>query len=334
MASDRQAALSGTLAVVVAACLFGTLGPLSRLAYAEGITPIGFVAWRAALGALLVAAFVAIGTTRGRPLVDFRTIPRRARVALLGAIVSGIVLNLALFIAFGRISVALALLGFYTYPAFVTIAISVRERRPPDAVQLLALMLALAGMTAVVLGQLDPSSGLTFDLLGFGLALLAAASQTVFLIMSRHGYASVPTDQASLALLAGGAAGFLLVAAVAGELSAIIEPATTPAAWPYLLLGGFIGAGIPTTLYLLGVRRIGGVRTSILALLEPVTGTALAALILGETLAPIQVVGAALVLAAGALLQRSPVRRVGGEGPNAGQAKAVPEAEGEPIPLL
>jgi len=211
----------------------------------------------------------------------------------------------------------------------------VRDRRPPDAVQLAALMLALAGMSAVVLGQLDPSNAVRFDLLGFGLALLAAASQTVFLLISRHGYASVPTDQASLAILARCAAGFVFIAAVTGEITAIIEPATNPTAWPYLLLGGVIGAGIPTTLFLVGVRRIGGVRTSILALLEPVSGTALAALILGETLEPIQAVGAALVLAAGVMLQRSPVRRAGREGPDKGRpAMAVSETEGEPIQLV
>ncbi len=77
-------------------------------------------------------------------------------------------------------------------------------------------------------------------------------------------------------------------------------------AWPYLLLGGVVGAGIPTTLFIVGVRRIGGVRASILAMLEPVTGTILAALVLGETLRPVQVVGGLLVIAAGILLQRSP----------------------------
>ena len=41
-------------------------------------------------------------------------------------------------------------------------------------------------------------------------------------------------------------------------------------------------------------------------MLEPVTGTVLAALILGETIGPIQLLGGVLVIVAGVLLQRAP----------------------------
>jgi drug/metabolite transporter (DMT)-like permease len=57
-------------------------------------------------------------------------------------------------------------------------------------------------------------------------------------------------------------------------------------------------------LFLMAIRRIGGTRTGILMLLEPVVGVLLAALVLGEALAPIQAVGAALVLAGALVLQR------------------------------
>ena len=83
------------------------------------------------------------------------------------------------------------------------------------------------------------------------------------------------------------------------------EPFGAPAAWPYLIVGGVLGAGIPTTLYLFGIRSIGGVRTGILALIEPVVGAGLAAAVLGETLRPVQVAGGGLVLGAALLLQRS-----------------------------
>ena len=60
-------------------------------------------------------------TLRGRPFVGLGAVSTRARLALLAATISGVVLNLAIFVAFGRITVALALLGFYTYPALVTV---------------------------------------------------------------------------------------------------------------------------------------------------------------------------------------------------------------------
>jgi drug/metabolite transporter (DMT)-like permease len=48
---------------------------------------------------------------------------------------------------------------------------------------------------------------------------------------------------------------------------------------------------------------IGGTRTGILMLLEPVVGVMLAALLLGEALEPLQAVGGVLVLAGALVLQ-------------------------------
>ena len=56
-------------------------------------------------------------------------------------------------------------------------------------------------------------------------------------------------------------------------------------------------------LFLTAIRAIGGTRTGILMLFEPVVGVALAALLLGEPLRPVQLLGGALVLAGALVLQ-------------------------------
>ncbi len=295
----------GTLAIVVAAICFGTLGPLSRLAYDAGMTPLGFATWRAVFGAILLTVVILVVRGRGRPIINPRRLSRRTVGALAIAAASGIVLNLAIFVAFGRITVALALLAFYTYPALVAVVANVVERRRPDRIELVALGLALAGMAFVVLGQLDPSAGLIVDALGLGLAFLAAIAQTVYITTSR-GYAGIPTEQAAGILLWIAVLAYAAIAFGVGSFDAITEPFRNPAVWPYLVYAGLLGAGLPSVLFLVAIRLIGPVRTGILAMLEPVTGTVLAALILGETLGPIQLVGGALVIAAGVLLQRAP----------------------------
>lgn len=269
------------------------------------MTPIGLATWRALFGAILLAVVVAAMRRRGRPIIKPRQLPRRAVGALAIAAASGIVLNLAIFIAFGRITVALALLGFYTYPALVAVVAIVIERRRPDRLELVALGLALVGMTFVVLGQLDPSAGLVVDALGLGLALLASVAQTVYITSSR-GYAAIPTEQAATILLWVAVLAYVLIAAATGSLAAIGEPFRNAAVWPYLVFVGVLGAGLPSMLFLAAIRLIGPVRTGILAMLEPVTGTVLAALILGETIGPIQLLGGILVIVAGVLLQRAP----------------------------
>ena len=79
-----------------------------------------------------------------------------------------------MFIAFDRITVALALLGFYTYPVIVAVANVALGRETLDRPRVVALALAVVGMVAVVASQLDPAAGIRLDAVGFGLALGAA----------------------------------------------------------------------------------------------------------------------------------------------------------------
>ena len=70
MLLDRRRVTLGSLAVAVAAVLFGTLGPVSRLASERaGVDAIGFVTWRALFGALVVGCLIAARAIRGRRIV-------------------------------------------------------------------------------------------------------------------------------------------------------------------------------------------------------------------------------------------------------------------------
>ena len=208
-----------------------------------------------------------------------------------------------MFIAFGRVSVALALLTFYTYPVMVALVDAVVRREPPDRSTLGALGLAIGGMILVVAGGLGSAGAITFDLLGLGLALLAACSQVVFIAVSRTGYRAVPTLQAMTAILLGNAVIFAAIAIASGEAAELGGPIAHPAVWGLLLLAGAPGAGLASVLFLTGVRWIGGTRTGILALFEPVVGVGLAAILLAEAIGPLQVAGGLLVLGAAVLLQ-------------------------------
>jgi DME family drug/metabolite transporter len=293
--------------VVVAAALFGTLGPVSRFAYDAGLDPASFVAWRALIGLAGVVLFVAWRVRGGHAdLVRSHHLSTRARATLGLAAVMGFTLNLCMFIAFDRVTVALALLGFYTYPAMVAIANVALGRERLDRTRAAAMGLALLGMIAVVASQLDPSAGVRVDALGLGLALGAAVSQTVFVLISRDGYRDVPTEQAMAVVLAVTLVGSIGVATVSGTVGTFTFPLETPSVLPLLLFTGVFTAAIPSLGFLAGIRSIGGTRAGILMLFEPVVGVALAAWLLGEDLVPIQLVGAAAILAAAVLLQRGP----------------------------
>lgn len=292
------------LLVLVAACLFGTLGILSRAAYEEGLAPFAWVAFRAGFGAL--GLWVVIARRRGlRSMLDgIRAAKPHERGWLLLAIASGAGLNLAIFVAFERTAIALALLGFYTYPAMVTLVTAALGHERLDAARLAALGLAVAGMVAVVAGGLQPGTTLAIDALGIGLALVAALCQTVFVVANR-GYATIRNEEAMGVILAGSMLIAIVVTILADGTSALLLPFGNPGLLALLAGVGIFVAALPSFMFLTGIRRLGPVRAGILMLFEPVVGAALAAVVLGEDLAPLQLLGGATILVAAVLVQRA-----------------------------
>lgn len=305
-AAARSSSVTGVGIVLGSAALFGMLGPLARFAYDGGMEPIAFVAWRAVIGFAGLALYVAWRVRRGASRrVRLGEITLRGRATLLVAAAMGTALNVCMFIAFDRITVALVLLGFYTYPALVAVANVLLGRERLDTTRGFALVLAITGMIAVVASQIDPAGGIRLDALGIGLALGAAVSQTVFIVVSRDGYSEVPAEQAMTVILIASAVGAAILAVVAGNAGSLAYPLRAPDVLPLLLFTGIVAAAIPSLGFLTGIRAIGGTRAGILMLFEPVVGVALAAWLLAETLVPIQVVGAAAILGAAFLIQRS-----------------------------
>ena len=321
--------LVGAGLVALAASCFGTLGPLSRFAGDAGVDALTLVTWRAAIGAAVVTAFIAAWAIgRGIRPASLRQIPVRDRWFMLAAAGANMVLNLAAFIAFERISIALTLLVFYLYPAGVALASTMWFGERLDRLRWGALVVSLAGMALVVAGAESLGS---VDPVGIGLAFLAAMAQVFYVLAARHGFAHVPGPQAAAltmggaatlyvlaarhgfahvpgpqaaALTMGGAATlYVLVAFGIGTVGALGQPVASSAAFVPVLLAGVIGAGIPTLAFILGIRRLGPSQAAILSTLEPVVGTALAAWLLAETPTGVQLVGGVLILGAAVLLQ-------------------------------
>ncbi len=302
----NRSPIAGFAIVIAAASMFGMLGPLSNFAYDAGMEPLPFVAWRGGIGLVATMAFIGWRIARGvEHPTRLAALDRGARVSLLVAALAGFGLNLAMFIAFDLVTVALALLGFYTYPVVVAIVNVALGRESLDRPRVAALVLAVCGMIAVVASQLDPASGIRFDAIGFGLALGAAACQAVFVIISRSGYAAVPATQAMGFILGTTVVASLVVAIAAGSVEALAYPLRDLSVMPLLLFTGLFAAAIPSILFLTGIRIVGGTRAGILMLFEPVVGVILAAALLGERVAPIQVLGGLMILLAALILQRS-----------------------------
>ena len=301
----RRADLGGAGLIVLAAVCFGTLGPLSRFAEDAGVSALTLVTWRAGLGAGVMAIFISARIVAGnaRPIA-LRAIPVRDRWFMVAAAVANTMLNFSVFVAFGRISIALALLVFYFYPALVALVSVVWFGERLDTLRWAALAISFAGLVLVLAGA-DGGIG-EVDALGIGLAFLGGLAQVFYVLAARHGFAHVPGPQAAALTMGGAAALYLVIAAATGALGGLVAPvASVDALWP-VLVAGVIGAGIPTVAYITGIRRLGPSRASILAMLEPVVGVLLATWLLAERPTLVQLIGGGLILAAAVLLQLRP----------------------------
>jgi drug/metabolite transporter (DMT)-like permease len=317
---DRRAIVGGSLLALVAASLFAMLGPLSRFAAEAGLAATGFVAWRAGIGAVALGAALLVSGGLSSSRAGLRDLDGRGRASLAAAAAMGFAVNLLIFTAFARIPIALALMLFYTYPALVAIVGVVLGRDQITPAKLAALGLASSGVVAILAGALDIGGAASIDLGGILLALGAAACQTVFVVVSRSGYAAVSPATATVVILGASSAATVALAIATGAGAGLAVPFESAAPWPHVLLAGVLGAAVPSVLFITAIQRIGGTRTGILMLWEPVVGVGLAALLLGEPLLPLQVAGGAMVVGAALILQLASDPKTG---PVAGRVDVV-----------
>lgn len=299
-AVPRSAYGRGVAYALGAGIALGILGPVSTIAYAAGMSSPTFAALRATIGALAVALVVRAGR---HPTVPLASLPRREASLLALTSVAQAALSLSLFAAYGQMAVALVLAVYFSYPLIVACASIALGRERLTRSRGAALAVSGLGLVAVILG--GTGGLLAPTLAGLALAGIAAVCQATYLVASRAGFTRVPSDQATAVILGGAAALMWLVAipydAVTGRAGVWLP---SPVAWSAVLLAGVVGAAVAKVCMLRGVRRVGGTRASVLMLSEPLTGAALAGVLLGQGLAPAQLLGGVAVLAGAGLAQR------------------------------
>ncbi|MEO8246460.1 MAG: DMT family transporter [Chloroflexota bacterium] len=293
--------LAGAGLVTLAALCFGTLGPVTRFADEAGVGPLAIVAWRAGIGGILM--LLLLGLLRGaagRSVLSVRALPARDRWFVAGGSIANLILNLAMFIAFVRIEIGLALLVFYSYPAFVAVASVIWFGERLDVVRWGALGLSMLGLVLTLVGSGDIGS---LDGLGIGLSIMAAGAQAFYVLAARHGFARIPPIEAAATTMTVASLGYVVIAVLTGSAAGLLAPLASSEALIPVALAGTVGAAIPTLAFISGIRILGAPRAAILATLEPVVGVGLAALLLAEQPALLQLFGGALILVAAVLLQ-------------------------------
>jgi drug/metabolite transporter (DMT)-like permease len=276
---------------LASATAFGAMAVLGKLAYDEGATVGTLLSLRFALAAALFWVLV--------PAAELRAVSRRDIVhgLGLGAVVYALQAG-TYFAALERIDASLLSLLTYTFPVLVAVAAVALGRERFDGRRAVALTMAAAGLV-LILGSAGTGA---VDTIGIALGLVTAVVYASYVLVGEGVAQRVPA-RVLAALVCTGAA-FTLTAGSAAT-GGLHPERLSGAGWGWIAALAVISTVVAVSLLFAGLRRVGPTTSSILANVEPVVTVVLAFVVFGELLSPLQLVGAAAVLAAVVLIGRA-----------------------------
>jgi drug/metabolite transporter (DMT)-like permease len=193
------------------------------------------------------------------------------------------------FEALKGMSASLTVLLLYTNPVIVMIGSWILFKERVKRGQVIALLMVCIGLVALLSGNVT-----IVKRSAIALALASAIMYAGYILVSGKLVSSLNPLTAGLYIMTAAAVALNIRAPTAlwqvDQLSF--------AAWTAVIALALISTVGPMVLFLMGLEKISGTEASMLSTVEPVTATIVAALVLGDTLSPLQVLGGGLVLAA------------------------------------
>ncbi len=269
--------------------MMGSNHVAARFAFQNGVDVATAVTMRSGVTALVLALLI------WQQKVQI-SLTRQNKRALLGVGVLVGVQSLCIYSSVARIPVALALLAFNTYPLWTTLWAFLIYRHRPEAVMLRVMPVMLLGL-ALALDVLGAASGLgaqaQWSLIGIGVAFALAAAATfgLALVLTQHETTGVDGRVRTLSTMS---CVLVLGLSAVGTQGGFHMP-TAEAGW-WGLAGLTFLYGTAFTIMFTVLPRLGVVGNSAIMNVEPIFALVLAWVLLGQAIAPVQVVGGLVVV--------------------------------------
>jgi drug/metabolite transporter (DMT)-like permease len=292
MALTTPARLSATAfgTLLLIAFMMGANHVAARTAFNHGLDVVTAITVRSVITASVLALIL------WQQKVAFRVLPaQRKYLGAVGLLIA--VQSVCLYSAVARLPVALALLAFNTYPLTTALWARILYGHQPERAVLWAMPVMMAGL-ALALDVLGAASGLgaarQWAEIGAGVAFALAASATfgLALVLTQHETVGVDgrlrtfTTMATVGVLA---------ASVVLTQGGFQWPQAEPGWWGLALLTFLYGTAF--TIMFTVLPKLGVVGNSAIMNVEPIFALVLAWALLGQAIAPMQLLGAAVVVA-------------------------------------
>ncbi len=267
--------------VLLATTLVAANSVLARVAYDAGANPLAFVTVRA--GAAVVVLWVWLLLSAEPWKLSLRD---RNRAVILGAIIA--LNHYALNVSIQVMPVGLAVLVFYLYPLFTTIADVAMKRETFTTQTAFAIVITCIGMAMALPDQ--PSRA---DLTGLAWGLVSAMSWTVVLLLIGQWF---PTGDSRPRTLYMVITAFVVLFVFALVTRGVEWPDTVGGA--AAVMGGSLAYGLGLMGIFITMAALGPGRAAFYMNFEPFAALMLALLLPGKPLSKTQLVGALIVIAA------------------------------------
>lgn len=304
--------LLGILLVLVAAVAFGFMGLLRQWATDGGMSTYLMLTCRFGIAAIVLGFLV---------VVQRAAMPKGG--VLLWLVAMGAVgyfgEAMCFFLAMERIPSGMVSLLLYLNPVLVTLGARVLFGEKITPLRVAALVLAVAGMGLLL--YTPDMAKLMRDSTGIALGLATAVIYAGYLLAAGKVSGKAEPLQSTLIITTSAAvmfAGVLAYRAINHQES--IPAFTLDWKGPWQSVGYFavLCTVVPIMALLAGIKLIGAVRASVIAIVEPLTTVVVGVAFLHESITVVQKFGGALIIAAAVLTALG-----GGAGGTGGSAKST-----------
>ena len=275
----NQREKSGAALVALSAFGFGLMPIFAKVCYAAGSSTYTLLFLRFTSAAIFMMA-----------MMKARRLPRLSKKEawtffFLGAIGDS-AQAFCYFMALQYASAGAVSLLLYTYPTMVMVGSALIFKEKITADKVLSLVLATGGAFIIMGGNLNGEP------LGLFLALLSALVYTTYILYSAKYLRPGVGAQSSAYMMVGNAVTYGIISLFVG-----FEPPQTRVGLFGLVLITLLSTIVAFWSYMEGLGRLGPIKTSLVALLEPLLTVIFSVIILGEALTRDIVLGGCLVMA-------------------------------------
>jgi drug/metabolite transporter, DME family len=294
---DTRKPVRGYLYIAIATFFWGISATLGRAAFTgrlpglrafSAIDPLILSQGRVTFSFLILLAVLRLLRGGHGLRVSTRDLGHLLLIGILGVAAS----NYCYYLAIQRTNVATAITVQYTAPIWVLLYAVARGLQKFTLQRIAAVGLALTGI-ALVIGFLGRSA-LRLDTIGICAALLAAFS-FAFYNIGGHDILARRDRWIVLLYTTGSASLIWVLINPPWKLTAAHYSAPQ---WLFLLVFSLLSVLAPFSFYFAGLQHLEPTRAIIASCLEPVFSIVITAIVLGEVMRPLQVLGIVFVLAA------------------------------------